>query len=166
MTPQQQSSLSPAALVLHKDYFPRFTKLFFRGNTPLYLKLSATHDARASRYIHDCEVRSIILFAEERNMKSPITFDVLRGAFANGEINSATKDELWNAIGVLANREIPNEWVRHEALIMSEGIHNILLCKLLDEQERRNNRIQFWFIVLAVASVLSGIAQVLVALIR
>ena len=96
-------------------------------------------------------------------MKTPIGFDEIRNSFKNGDIYSATNDELQAAVGSLANTIIQNEAVRHEAIIMADAIHSILLRHLLDQQEERNQKAQFWFMVLAVAGVLSSIVQVLVA---
>lgn len=93
-------------------------------------------------------------------------FDGVRKAFADGTIHSARDEDLRSAIGVLANRGIHNENVRQQAGIMAEGIHSIMLHRLLDGQEKRNQKAQFWFMVLAVAGVLAAVAQVVVAFIR
>ena len=97
-------------------------------------------------------------------MKLLIDFNSVREAFRGGEIHSATNAELETAVGALANKAIPNENVRHEAIIMADAIHSILLRRLLDEQERRNQRTQFWFIVLAVAGLASAIVQIVLSI--
>lgn len=93
-------------------------------------------------------------------------FDGIRTAFRDGTINSATNEELQSAIGGLANKAIMNDNVRQQAGIMADGMHSILLRRLLDGQEKRNQKAQLWFMVLAVAGVLAAVAQVVVAFIR
>src|ERR1051325_10827106 len=93
-------------------------------------------------------------------------FNAVRAAFRDGDINSAANAELQKAIGVLANTGIPNDNVRHEAIIMAEAIHSILLRRLLDHQEKRNQKAQFWFMVLAVAGLLSAVVQIVVAVVK
>ena len=96
-------------------------------------------------------------------MNQRVDFDGIRVAFQNGEIHSATSDELEGAVAALANTRILNDSVRHEATIMADAIHSILLRRLLDTQERRNQKAQFWFLVLAGAGVLSALVQILIA---
>lgn len=93
-------------------------------------------------------------------------FDKIRRAFADGTIHSASDAELRSAIGALANKAIQNETVRQQAGIMADGIHSIMLHRILDSQENRNQKAQFWFMVLAFAGVLAAVAQVVVAFIR
>lgn len=97
-------------------------------------------------------------------MKPLVDFNSVREAFKGGEIHSATNGELETAVGTLANSGIRNENVRHEAIIMADAVHSILLRRLLDEQERRNQRTQFWFMILAAAGVASAIVQIFIAL--
>lgn len=97
-------------------------------------------------------------------MKPLNSFDNLRASFQDGTINSATDDDLHKAVGVLANTMILNDHVRQQACIMAEGIHSILLHRLLALQERRNSKAQFWFMVLALAGVITATAQIVVAL--
>lgn len=93
-------------------------------------------------------------------------FDGIRRSFNDGSIHAATNDELQTAVATLANTMIRNDHVRHEAIIMNDAIHGILLRRLLDAQEARNQKAQFWFMVLAVAGVVAAIAQVVVAFVR
>ena len=95
---------------------------------------------------------------------SLIDFNDVRAAFQDKQIHSATKAELETAVGTLANKGIPNENVRHEAIIMANGIQSILLCQLLDEQEKRNQKTQFWFMFLAVSALASAIVQIVLAI--
>jgi len=96
-------------------------------------------------------------------MKQPVDFDSLRAAFRSGEIRCATSEELEGAVGSLANNRIVNDSVRHEAINMAEAIHSILLRRLLDEQERRNQKAQRYFLLLAGAGVFSAIVQICLA---
>jgi hypothetical protein len=93
-------------------------------------------------------------------------FDGIRRAFKDGTIHSAKNDALQTAVATLANTMILNDHVKHEAIIMNDAIHGILLRRLLDGQEERNKKAQFWFMVLAIAGVLAAVAQVVVALIQ
>lgn len=93
-------------------------------------------------------------------MSNFVDFNSVRNAIRNRSIHSATNAELESAVGVLANTGIPNENVRHEAIVMADAIHSILLRRLLDEQERRNRKTQFWFMVLAMAALVSAVIQI------
>lgn len=93
-------------------------------------------------------------------MEQPISFDIVREAFRKGEIRSATSEELEAAVAAIRNTTIRNDSVRHEAIIMADAIHSILLRRLLDEQERRNRKAQFYFLLLAGAGVLSAVVQI------
>ena len=96
-------------------------------------------------------------------MKPIDDFGTLREAFKDGSIESATTDELQKAVGFLTNTAIQNDSIKHIAVIMSDGIHNIMLRRILDEQEKRNNKAQFWFMVLSLAGVIAAIVQVCLA---
>lgn len=93
-------------------------------------------------------------------MEHPVSFDSLRQAFRDQSIDSATNADLQTAVGILANSTILNDAVRHEAIVMASAVQSILLRRLLDEQERRNRKTQFWFMVLALSSILVGVAQI------
>jgi hypothetical protein len=93
-------------------------------------------------------------------MEQPIRFDSVRDAFESGEIRSATSEELEATVAALANTRIVNDSVRHEAIIMADAIHSILLRRLLDEQERRSQKAQVYFLLLAGAGVLSAVVQI------
>lgn len=99
-------------------------------------------------------------------MNQPIDFDSVRRSFQDRSIDSASNAELQTAVGALANTMIQNDAVRHEAIIMADAIHSILLRRMLDEQERRNHKTQFWFMVLALVGVIAAISQIVVALLR
>jgi len=99
-------------------------------------------------------------------MNTPIDFEVVRLAFRDGSINAATDEELQRAIGSLANTRIMNDSVQHEAIVMADAIHSILLRRLLDTQEERNQKSQRWFMILAIAGVIAAIVQVVMAIIK
>lgn len=99
-------------------------------------------------------------------MTKLIDFETTRSAFRTGEIYSWSNDDLESGTRGLANETIQNDYVRHQAIIMADAIHNILLNRLLDAQEQRNSKTQFWFMVVACAALLSAIAQIVVAIVK
>ena len=99
-------------------------------------------------------------------MEQPARFETVRAKFQDGSIRSATVEELEASVSGLATTSIQNDSVRHEALVMADAIHSILLRRLLDEQEKRNAKTQRWFMVLAIGSLISSGVQIVLAQLR
>jgi hypothetical protein len=96
----------------------------------------------------------------------PISFEKVRGFFRSGELWKKEPDELNRCLRGLAIEAEPNEAIQHHHVIISAAIQNILLHRLLQEQERRNKNITFWFMVLAIVSLISSITQIIVSLMK
>jgi len=97
-------------------------------------------------------------------MKPLTDFSSLRDAFQDGSIFSSNVAELQKSIAILTESRITNDNIRHIAGVMSDTLHNLLIQHILDEQEKRNKKAQFWFMVLAIGGLIAAIIQVLVAL--
>ncbi len=85
-------------------------------------------------------------------MEKVISFEDTRIAFEKGTIFDFKNDELLRSLRGLSVKSIANDSVRHQAIIMAHSIQSILLRRLLDEQEKRNSKTTFWFMVLAIGS--------------
>ncbi|MDR3578945.1 MAG: hypothetical protein P4L44_03165 [Oryzomonas sp.] len=99
-------------------------------------------------------------------MDKPIDFDTTRNGFNSGEIFTWPNANLERASRGLATTPIINDNIKHQAIIMADAIHTILLNRLLDGQEERNKKTQFWFMVVACAALISSIAQIVVAIVK
>ena len=65
----------------------------------------------------------------------------------------------------MADERIPNETVRHIAIVMGNAINGILLERLLEEQEKRNKITQRWFMILALVATIATIVQVVIGIV-
>lgn len=71
-----------------------------------------------------------------------------------GTLHTLTDEQLKRYLGFLATENMPNETVRHCALIRAAYINHIQMARILDAQERSNRITQRWFMVVAVGSIL------------
>jgi len=94
----------------------------------------------------------------------PINLNETLELFRKGELSEKSTEFLTRCSRGIANSAIKNEEVRHFAPAVSEHIHHLLLAKLLKEQETRNKKSTIIIIILAVATLLSTLTQIGIAL--
>jgi hypothetical protein len=95
----------------------------------------------------------------------PLSFEKVREFFRSGELWEKTPSELTHCLRALASGAEENPYIRHHHIIIASAIHGILLERLLILQEKRNQKAQFWFMVLAIAGVCAAISQLVVPII-
>ena len=85
-------------------------------------------------------------------------------AFEEGSVFGADEQTLQTYLKSLCTEDVPNEGVRHRELLRGFTINYIQIARLIALLEARNNKTQFWFMILAIGSIVVGavgaIAQV------
>jgi len=92
------------------------------------------------------------------------SYDQLKRSFCDGTIFNASETDIKRAILGLSMGAESNEGIRHHYIVMSNAIQSIQLQRLLYELEKRNNRTQKWFVVIASATLIAAIVQICVAI--
>ena len=80
----------------------------------------------------------------------------IQTAFENGSVFDADDQTLLGYLQSLCSEDVPNEDVRHRELLRGITIHYIQTARLIASLEARNNKTQFWFMVLAIGSIVFG----------
>jgi hypothetical protein len=82
-------------------------------------------------------------------------------AFDQGTVFEAEEKTLRLYLEFLCSEDVPNEAVRHRELLRGITIHYIQLTRLIALLESRNKNTQFWFMLLAIGSIVIGLAGVI-----
>ena len=101
-----------------------------------------------------------------KNNDRPISFEKVREFFRSGELWKKTPSELTRCLRGLAAEAEENPYIRHHYVIIASAINGIFLERILNEQEKRNRKAQWWFMVLALAGVTAAISQIIVAILK
>lgn len=80
----------------------------------------------------------------------------LQVSFQKDEIWDASEMQLRDHLRTLNNVKITNPNVQHRAVIQALTINHIQMTRVIAELESRNNKTQFWFLVLAAGSLAIG----------
>jgi hypothetical protein len=91
---------------------------------------------------------------------SPADFDALSERLARGNITVATTQELEQYLIMLCRPDASQRLGSQQFPQACETIRLLLLRAHINTLERRNAKVQWWVIVLAVAALLSSIAQI------
>jgi len=83
--------------------------------------------------------------------------DKMDRAFLSGEIWDCPESDLKAFLDRLNEDGIPNDRVQHRAIIRALTINHIQMQRILAAQERSNKITQFWFMVLAVGSLIAAV---------
>jgi len=83
--------------------------------------------------------------------------DEITKAFEDGSVFGANEQTLLSYLRSLCSEDVPNERVRHRELLRGITIHFIQTTKLIALLEARNKKTQFWFMVLAIGSIIVGV---------
>lgn len=89
-------------------------------------------------------------------------------AFRSQSVESMTPEQQQEFIDTLCNQEITNPSVQHRTIVRMLAINHVQMQRLIDQLNKRNAKIQCWFMVLAIGSIIVGAigatAQVLATL--
>ncbi len=96
----------------------------------------------------------------ETGLERAVQQDRLDAAFATGSVFGAGEPELLEYLQTLSTGHIPNDAVRHREIIRGLTINHIQMRRLIDRLDRQNQRVTFWFIVLAVLALVSALIQI------
>lgn len=80
----------------------------------------------------------------------------MQSAFENDAIWNAKNEDLKKYLRVLNSNKVTNPNVQHRTVIQALTINHIQMSRLIAELENRNNKTQFWFLVVAVGSLAVG----------
>ena len=94
---------------------------------------------------------------EENNIKLQ---DEIRSVFSNGTILSTKDDKLGEYLTSLCLEPVPNEGMRHAKIIQALTINHIQMKRHIDNLNKKNNRTQFFVILLALVSLVSSVVQI------
>lgn len=72
------------------------------------------------------------------------------------ELEKLSGSELQEKLYTLSKELIPNPGVQHQAIIESMIINQVLLLRFSANQERRNSKIQWISIIVAIASLITS----------
>ena len=85
--------------------------------------------------------------------------------FRSGGIELCDKPTLTRYLLAITNQQINNQTIQHRDVIRGMWINHILLQKHIDDLDRKNDRLQRWFLAFAIASLIASAVQIAVALI-
>ncbi len=71
-------------------------------------------------------------------------------------LEKLSDSELQEELYILSKKLIPNQGVQHQAIIESMIINQVLLLRFSANQERRNSKIQWISIFVAIASLITS----------
>jgi hypothetical protein len=86
-------------------------------------------------------------------------------AFAYGTVSDATPEQLEKWLKTLCNGNAPNESIRHREIVRGITINHIQMSRMIRHLDESNRRTQILVIVLALAAVIVGVIQILIAII-
>ena len=86
--------------------------------------------------------------------------DKLNVTFESGAVFNAPEDELLEHLKTLCTGNIPNDTIRYRETIRGLTINHIQIRRLIDRLDHQNQKITKWFIILAVASLVSSVIQI------
>lgn len=76
-------------------------------------------------------------------------------------LKKKSDDELQEALYEISNEVIRNDAVQHRAIINAIVINQILLLRFSENQERRNTRIQYINIFVAVCALIASVVAII-----
>jgi hypothetical protein len=88
------------------------------------------------------------------------SYDRMNAAFGQNTVHSASPETLSKYLVSLSNQPIQNSAVQHRDIIRGITINHILLQRHIDSLNKQNSTIQKWVIALAVAALISSVAQI------
>ena len=91
-----------------------------------------------------------------------VTYETTNTAFQNGDIQQCDNDTLQKHLLILCSRHENNESIRHRDIIRGITINHIILQRHIDGLNRRNEKLTWWVIALAVAALVSATVQTVV----
>ena len=80
--------------------------------------------------------------------------DALSKAFENETVWDASPEELKSHLRTLHTHNIPNETVRHRAIIQALTINHIQMARLIASLEEKNKITQRWFMFIAIGTLI------------
>ncbi|OJV17710.1 MAG: hypothetical protein BGO12_13025 [Verrucomicrobia bacterium 61-8] len=85
----------------------------------------------------------------------------LQSAFETNTVWNADASTLQEYLRQLNSDKIINSYVQHRAVVRALTINHIQLTRLIHDLDKRNNKTQLWFMILAIGSLLIGLLGVI-----
>lgn len=85
-------------------------------------------------------------------------------AFTHGIVGEAAPEQLEKWLKTLCTGRVPNEQVRHREIIRGITINHIQMSRMIRRLDESNRNTQLLVVVLTIAAVVVGVAQVIVGL--
>lgn len=92
-------------------------------------------------------------------MQNP-SFQEVNTAFVNGSFATKTDAELISYLTVLAREPSYNQQLQHLAIIRAQAINELLMQRHIEKLDRQSQITQYWFMALAIASLIASIIQI------
>jgi len=92
----------------------------------------------------------------QSDLRHTAVHDQLNGAFDNGSVFTDSTEQLQKYLMALGTLAILNPPVKTKAIIRALVINNIQISRLMASFEQRNRSTQFWFMILAIGSIIVG----------
>ncbi len=90
-----------------------------------------------------------------------MSFDTIKKMFEDRSIYSASPETLQACLHFLATEGIVNDRIRHVAIIQALTINHIQTAQVIHALNEQNQKTQLLFKVIAIASILIGLAGLL-----
>jgi hypothetical protein len=94
----------------------------------------------------------------------PVIDELDRALKAHGFVNS-TDDDLRKYITAMCHVYIKNDAVRERFLMRGFTLNHIQMARLITKLDTQNQKTQFWFMFLAIASLVTGIVSIVIAVV-
>lgn len=89
-------------------------------------------------------------------------YEAMNAAFQSGDIQQCDNDTLQKHLLLLCSHNERNETIRHRDIIRGITINQILLQRHIDGLNKRNEKLTWWVIALAIAALISATVQTVV----
>lgn len=93
-------------------------------------------------------------------MKQSPSFRDVNNAFNDGSFLNKTDDELISYLHVLSIEPNYNQQLQHLAIIRAQTINDLLMKRHIEKLDKQSAKTQYWFMFLAVVSLIATIVQI------
>ncbi len=88
-----------------------------------------------------------------------------KSAFSSGAVVDRDNKTLLRYLLALANQRIENQAIQHLDIIRANWINHVLLQRHTEALDQKNAKLQRWFLIFAVASLIASAVQIAIALV-